>query len=120
MRMRSIPPLMLAIGLFSLPALAAERHPAGHAAPAAMPASHQTVVGQVVLVDAKDRAITLKEGNKEMRYTLAPNAVVELGGKTVNLSEVKTGEQVRLTVQKDTTSASRLEVVPATPHPKKS
>ena len=121
MRMRWTPPLMLAIGLIALPALAGQQqHPPSHATPAAMAASQQTVVGQVVSVDAKDRALTLREGSKEMRYTLAPTALVESSGKTVSLSDVKAGEQVRLTVPKDSMAASRLEIVPATPHPKKS
>ena len=120
MRKRWIPPLMLAIGFFSLPALAAEQYPARHAAPAVTPAAHQTIVGRVVSVDASDRVITLKEGKKEVRYTLTPSALLESSGKSVALSDVKAGEQVRLTVQKDSASASRLEIVPATTHPKKS
>ena len=116
MRMRTTPTLLLVLGLVAVPAIASVQSPKD-AAPAAQAAAatSRTVVGDVVAVDSASRGVTVKEGNKEAAYTLAADAVIQSAGKTVGLADLKAGQHVKLTMPKDSSTVSRLEILPAGP-----
>ena len=58
------------------------------------------VVGMIVTVSAKNKTITVKEGEKEQILQLARSAKLTRNGKRVSLDTIKAGEKVDATMIK--------------------
>jgi hypothetical protein len=78
----------------------------------ALPASADTISGgKITSVDAGGTRLNYSKKSKHWRFRITDKTVIRVGGKTANLSDLKTGQAVKVEYQRQGNTLAALIIV---------